>query len=136
MRKLNLGCGPIQPPGWENVDGSMRAWIASRRSWLDCILVGLRIWQPTEFTENTRYANLNKRFPWADSSVDCIFLGEVLEHFTREDGMRLLGECFRVLNAGGVIRVRVPDNERFWRSYLSDYDQNYRKPPAEWTDEH
>jgi predicted SAM-dependent methyltransferase len=135
-RKLNLGCGPIQPDGWENVDGSMRAYVASRFSWFDRLMSRLGLWPPTEFKRKTRFANLLKPLSWPDNSVDSIYLGEVLEHFTREDGDRLLAECCRVLKPGGVIRVRVPDNARFWRNYLKELDEVYAKPRTEWTDRH
>jgi predicted SAM-dependent methyltransferase len=136
MQKLNLGCGHIQPQGWENVDGSMRAWLASRLSWLDRLLTRLGVLPPTEFNRSTRFANLLKRLPWSDNSVDCIYLGEVLEHFTREDGLRLLSECFRILKPAGIIRVRVPDNARFWRSYLKEFDEIHARPRTAWTEDH
>src|SRR5262245_32106007 len=41
--RLNLGCGPIQPEGWINVDGSNRAWLATRFPRLDRILTKLRL---------------------------------------------------------------------------------------------
>ena len=34
--------------------------------------------------------------------------------------MRLLGECYRALKPGGVLRVSTPDAERFLRSYAGD----------------
>ena len=136
VRKLNLGCGPIQPQGWINVDGSMRAYLASRVSWADRLLTAARVLPPSEFNRNTTWVNLQKRFPWPDNSVDCVYLGEVLEHFTRDDGFRLVSECFRVLKPGGVIRLRVPDNARFWRNYIKEFDENYAKAPAERSDEH
>lgn len=136
MQKLNLGCGPVQPPGWVNVDGSMRARVASRHPWFDGLMTRLSLWPPSEFNANTRFANLLKRLPWPDDSVDCIYMGEVLEHFTRDDGQRLLAECFRVLKPAGVLRLRVPDNARFWRNYLREFDDVHAKPRDEWTDNH
>ena len=135
-RKLNLGCGHIQPHGWINVDGSIRAYVASRVSWADRLLTTLRIVPASEFNRNTVWVNLQKKFPWADNTIDCVYLGEVLEHFTRQDGFRLVSECFRVLKAGGVIRLRVPDNARFWRNYVAAFDSNYAKPREERTDDH
>jgi predicted SAM-dependent methyltransferase len=136
LLKVNLGCGPIQPSGWENVDGSIRAFVASRLPWIDIPLTRLGIWPATEFNRATRFANLQKRLPWTDNAVDCVYLGEVLEHFTRDSGLRLLSECFRILKPGGIIRVRVPDNGRFWRNYLQELDAALAKPPAEWTEDH
>ncbi len=136
MQKLNLGCGPVQPAGWINVDASMRAWFASRLSWLDNLLVRLKLLPATEFNRNTKFADLTRRLPWDDNSVNCIYMGEVLEHFTRDEGSALLAECYRVLTTGGVLRLRVPDNARFWRNYIRDFDQTYARPRAEWTDTH
>src|SRR4051812_35444676 len=100
--KLNLGSGPVQPAGGVNVDGSIRARIASTLPWLDRIMVASGAWPPTEFSRATVNANLMKRLPWDAESAQHIYLGEVLEHFTRTDGERLLRECHRVLRAGGV----------------------------------
>jgi predicted SAM-dependent methyltransferase len=136
MLKLNLGCGPVQPAGWVNVDGSNRAWLASRLPWLDRLLVRLRLLPPTEFTAQTTWADLRRRLPWDDGTVDAIYLGEVLEHFTRDQGQRLLGECRRVLKPDGVLRLRVPDNANFWRQYLAEYDEVRSRPPAEWANDH
>jgi predicted SAM-dependent methyltransferase len=134
--KLNLGCGHIQAKGWENVDGSIRAWTASHLSWLDRFFVWSRLLSPTEFNKNTRTVNLNKKLPWKDNSIDVIYMGDVLEHFTREDGFRLLKECNRILKHMGILRVRVPDNARFWRNYLKEFDDAYAKPPSEWSEDH
>lgn len=136
VRKLNLGCGPVQPDGWVNVDGSIRAWIASRLSPVDRLLVLLKLWPATEFGKRTIVTNLRKRLPWADASVDAVYMGEVLEHFTRADGFALLQECFRVLKPGGVLRLRVPDNAQFWRNYLREYDATQTRPRSEWTLSH
>lgn len=136
MVKLNLGCGPVQPEGWQNVDGSLRAWLVFRLPWLDGLMVSLTLWPATEFNARTRFANLRRRLPWADNSTDCVYLGEVLEHFTREDGERLMAECFRVLRPGGTIRLRVPDNAFFWRNYLKEFDEIHAKPREQWTSEH
>lgn len=136
MLKLNLGCGPVQPAGWENVDGSLRAWLAHRLPWLDGLMVSLKLWPATEFNRRTQFANLRKRLPWPDNSADCVYMGEVLEHFTREDGARLVAECFRVLKPGGIFRLRVPDNARFWRNYLREFDEIHSKPRSQWSAEH
>jgi predicted SAM-dependent methyltransferase len=134
--KLNLGCGHIQPEGWVNVDGSNRAWLASRFGFLDWVLTRLGLLSPTEFNHKTHYADLSKRFPWSDDSVHYIFMGEMLEHFTRDDGLQVLHECYRVLRPGGRIRLRVPDNAMFWRRYLDEYQMIHGKPRAEWTMHH
>lgn len=134
--KLNLGCGHIQPQCWINVDGSNRAWLASRLNWLDRCLVAMKILSPTDFSESIMWANLLKRFPWKSGSVDVIYLGEMLEHFTKEEAEHVLRECRRVLRSGGIIRIRVPDNAAFWRKYLSEYDEMRTRPREQWNLNH
>jgi SAM-dependent methyltransferase len=134
--KLNLGCGPVQPPGWVNVDGSRRAWVASRLPLIDRLLVRCGVWPPTEFSPATHFADLTRPLEWPDGSASAIYLGEVLEHLRHADGLRLLAECLRVLAAGGILRLRVPDNARFWRNYLREYDAVHSQPRARWDDAH
>jgi predicted SAM-dependent methyltransferase len=130
--KLNLGCGPIQAATWVNVDGSNRAWLASRLPWLDRLIVALRLVAPTEFGAETLYANLLRPFPWKDNDVEAIYMGEILEHFTQEEGKRVLRECYRVLKPGGVLRIRVPDNAHFWKTYIENYESTKQKTRGEW----
>ncbi len=134
--KLNLGCGPVQPAGWTNVDGSNRAWLASRHPWLDRLLVLTRVTAATEFSGKTVYADLLRRFPWQDQSVEGIYMGEILEHFTQQEGEHVLRECFRILQPGGILRIRVPDHARFWTNYLTEYEQTKQQPRAKWTLDH
>ena len=128
--KLNLGCGPVQPDGWVNVDGSMRAKLASRFSLLDRSLTRMGVLSPTEFSRQTKVLDLRKRLPFATDSVDCIYAGELWEHFEFEEGRKLTLECFRVLKPGGVLRVCVPDGDQFWRSYIEKLDRQLALPPA------
>ena len=116
--RLNLGCGPVQPEGWINVDGSHRARLASTLPWVDRALVRIGLLPATDFGRRTTYGNLFKPLPYGDDSVRAIYAGELWEHFTYEDAERLTRECFRVLAPGGVLRVCVPDGEIFWRHYL------------------
>jgi predicted SAM-dependent methyltransferase len=133
VTKINLGCGHVQPLDWVNVDGSNRAWMASRWPWIDRLLVRAGVFPPTEFSSRVVYASLLKRFPWPDASADAFYLGEILEHFTREDGAFVLGECRRVLKPGGRIRVRVPDHANFWRQYVEQYQAIRARPKADWS---
>ena len=53
--RRNLGCGPVQPRGWINIDGSLRAGLATRACWLDRALVRLGVLPPTEFGPQTTF---------------------------------------------------------------------------------
>ena len=83
-RRLHLGCGNVYLEGWVNID----YYIGRRKMdrWLD-ISIGL---------------------PYREGDVRAIFTSHVLEHFTIEDGVRVLRECHRVLTPGGCLRIAVP----------------------------
>lgn len=126
--KLNLGCGPVQPDGWINIDGSNRAHLASKLNWLDNMLVKLGIISQTEFNKGTKYHNLFKELPYTDNSVACIYAGELWEHFEYQDASKLTKECYRVLNSSGVLRVCVPDGPTFWGKYLKIFEAELSRP--------
>lgn len=56
--------------------------------------------------------------PFRDESLLGVYHSHVLEHLDSEAGLRLLRECFRILQPGGVLRVAVPDLERIAVGYL------------------
>ncbi len=126
--KLNLGCGPVQPDGWINVDGSNRAWLASKVNWLDNLLVRLRIISKTEFNKQTRVLNLLNGLPFQNNSIAAIYAGELWEHLELEDARKLSAECFRVLAPGGVLRLVVPDGIEFWSKYLDIFRETMAVP--------
>lgn len=136
MKLLNLGCGHISPDGWINVDGSNRAWLASKLPWVDRVLVKLNLIPPTEFSTATVHTDLTKRFPWEDNTIDGIYMGEILEHFTKDDGEKVLQECYRVLKPGGAIRVRVPDFIEFCQNYISEYHEAHGRGRQSWDERH
>ena len=92
---INLGCGPSPMDGWVNVD-------IARGPRIDVV------W------------DLRSPLPFADNSCSAIFCEHVIEHLSKKDGEKLLGECYRILQPGGVVRLSTPDAERFLRSYAGD----------------
>ncbi len=128
--RLNLGCGPVQPEGWVNIDGSNRALLATRFSWMDRLLVSLGAAPESEFGRRTTYHNLFKGLPFPDGSVAHIYAGELWEHFEYEDAARLTRDCHRALRPGGVLRVCVPDGATFWQQYLELYQREAARPRA------
>ncbi len=117
--KLNLGCGPVQPLCWDNIDGSNRAFLASKYNFLDRLLVKTGLIPPSEFGRDTKYQNLLRGLPYEDNTVACIYAGELWEHFEYKDAIKVTKECYRVLKKKGVLRVCVPDGTRFWGKYLT-----------------
>ena len=129
--KLNLGCGPVQPEAWDNIDYSLRARLAGQLNWLDSLLVKLGILSPTEFGPQVKNINLVKPLPYKTNSVEAIYAGELWEHLLPTDALSLTKECFRVLEKGASLRVCVPDGQRFWERYLEIYQEEASKPTSE-----
>jgi predicted SAM-dependent methyltransferase len=94
--KLNLGCGPYGLDGWVNLD--------------------LYSHNRVTLTSDCRYA-----LPIGDETCRGIHVEHYFEHLNPTDERgRFLGECLRCLEPGGVLRIIVPDAERFVRAYVAD----------------
>jgi predicted SAM-dependent methyltransferase len=91
--RLNIGCGSCGKPGWINTDIDSSPGVNC--SW-DC----------------------RKSLPFPDNSATCIFTEHFVEHMDYcEEIPFFLSECYRVLELGGVIRIIVPDAEKYLRGY-------------------
>lgn len=89
---LNLGCGPNTHPQYCNLDYEWRPGVDV-------------VWDVT------------RGLPFADAYCAGIFSEHMLEHLAFADALVLLAECRRVLQAGKILRIVVPDGEL----YLSEY---------------
>ncbi len=83
VRKLQIGAGGNDPPGWFNTD--------------------------IKPSKGESYLDATKPFPLPAGSIDYIFSEHVIEHLTYEDGLAMLRESRRVLAPGGKVRVITPD---------------------------
>lgn len=93
MKLLNLGCGQSFHKDWINFD----------------------------FVSNSQYViahNLLNGIPLENGSVDVVYHSHVLEHFSKNDGLHFMEECYRVLNKNGIIRIAVPDLESIAKEYI------------------
>lgn len=72
--------------------------------------------------------------PFQTATLDDVYLGHVLEHFTYADGQRLLGECWRVLKAGARLGVVVPDTGEILRRYVQGLGGGIEFPRGHWND--
>lgn len=88
--RLNVGCGPDYRDGWTNLD--------------TCGLfkVDARITLPDERLESM----------FGAGTVDEIYMCDVMEHFYRFDGLRVLRDFLAVLKPGGRVTIVTPDLER------------------------
>ena len=82
--RLHLGCGDHRLEGWVNADLS--------RTFASGLL-----------------ADGAKGLPFADRELAFIHCEDLLEHLDFESGIAMLGDCHRVLQEGGVLRILTPD---------------------------
>jgi len=66
---------------------------------------------------NVKYADLNKKFPFKDSTFDAIICSHVLEHIT--DPSNMMSEFRRVLKNGGKLLIAVPNFS--YKDFYKDY---------------
>lgn len=92
--KLNVGCGKVKFPGWVNIDIEPGA---------DLVM------------------DIRKGLPFDNNSVDFIYCEHVLEHFTYEEGEKVLREFERCLRRGGIVRIMMPDLDQAIKKYKSDW---------------
>jgi predicted SAM-dependent methyltransferase len=91
-KKIEIGAGPKK-----GVNG-----------WLTMDLVGADIeW-------DLRYG-----MPFSDNSIDQIYSSHLFEHLTTCETSKLLEECKRVLNPGGIFSICVPNAKRYIEAYLN-----------------
>lgn len=91
-------------------------------------------WTNLDFVSRDKHViahNLLKGIPFNDNSFDFVYHSHVLEHFSKQDGERLIQECFRVLKPGGILRVAVPDLETIVRNYILWLDKGIENPGDE-----
>jgi SAM-dependent methyltransferase len=94
IRRLHWGCGPVRPSGWINADIKEGPGID-----ISCdILDGL---------------------PLDSSSIDCIYSEHALQELRILDVLDALRELHRVLKAGGVLRLCLPDLDKAITAYKS-----------------
>lgn len=120
--KVNIGSGLVVAPGWVNLDASLNALAAhlpTAAQRLAYRATGSRF-QVTEaeylaILRANRFVFRDVRYglPLPDETVDYLYASHVLEHLERGEAGALVAEARRVLKAGGVFRIVVPDLEHF-----------------------
>jgi len=120
---LNLGCGTKMHEAWNNVDFSVYARLR-QHMWVVLFLRRLGLISEPRFAQFSLVEpdiitwNLARGIPFPDRTVDVVYHSHLLEHIDREDARTFLLECRRVLKPGGVIRVAVPDLEKWANGYI------------------
>ncbi len=81
--KLNLGCGYDKREGYLNLDIDPKC-------------------------KPDKVCDVTKPLPFKDGEATVIVLQDVLEHVIIESAQNVLRECYRVLEFGGTLLIRVP----------------------------
>lgn len=118
-RRLNIGCGPSVYDGWVNIDKSPSV-LLGRFPALRRLLFRLRLLTPEQargFPAGVVFADVSKRIPAEDDSVDFIYCAHMIEHLSRWQALAFVRECNRVLRPGGWLRLATPDLELMIRDY-------------------
>ncbi len=93
---VNIGAGDKGRPGWINID-------VLKLPGVNCVY------------------DSRKSLPFPDNSVKAIFCEHFFEHIDyTEEVPYFLSECYRVLMVEGVIRIIVPDIERYLHGYVAE----------------
>jgi len=116
MNILNVGCGSMRlPPPFINLD-NLRTQLplgTPEREALD---------REPNYIEHDIFTG---QFPFHESSFSGVMLFHCLEHFSAQSGLKLLQDCFRVVERGGSILVSVPDASYFREVYSRDRNENW-----------
>lgn len=125
-RCANVGCGQRPTEGWLNFDNSMSVRLGPR--WVRALHgLGLAS-QPSVAlsycarARHIRYANVSRRIPVPDGSLDALYSSHMLEHLGPREVSVFLREARRVLRPGGRIRLAVPDLKRLIERYCAEGD--------------
>jgi len=101
---VNIGSGELRYQGWLNLDYCLSP------------------------SKNNLVCDLRRKWPLATGSVKYIFAEHVFEHFGYPEEIKhVLGECHRILQPTGVLRVIVPDAERYLHAYTEDNETFLRQ---------
>jgi predicted SAM-dependent methyltransferase len=64
------------------------------------------------------YVDIMRPLPFGNGTIDVIYLEEVVEHISSEQGRLLMAECLRILKPSGHLRLTTPDLD----AYASSFD--------------
>jgi predicted SAM-dependent methyltransferase len=112
ITKINLGAGPDGIVGWQNFDWGMLPFLA-KFGLLDALVsFGFLAKEYKRVWPKFSLVDIRKKIPVNDKSVDFVYCSHVLEHFEKNETLRVLNEAKRVLKKGGTARFVLPDLDK------------------------
>lgn len=111
---LQFGAGLCAPRDWVNVDASPTLRLQRLP-----LVGGVFQRGGVVFPENVVYGDIVKGLPYATGSCNGLYSSHVLEHLSRDDCEKALGEAYRLLKPGGVFRAVLPDLRAAVESYVA-----------------
>lgn len=121
MKILNLACGIKTSDLAINIDWSMYFVIRKNKFLSACARLYMnkeRIAKLNNIPNNILVHDLRKGIPFENNSIDVVYHSHFLEHLERDQAFKFMIEIKRVLKAGAVHRIVVPDFERLCKNYL------------------
>jgi SAM-dependent methyltransferase len=108
--RIHLGCGNDIREGWVNVDFGPAAPPTAIKRGPDTSFIAYDLRSGT--------------LPLDDGSCELIYSSHFFEHLEYDDGVRLMRDCHRVLQPGGLFRAALPNFEGLFRAYVAA-DESY-----------
>ena len=109
--KLNLGCGKNPLLGYTNID-------------MDDLETMKERYPSREFREGVEILQYDiLDLPYEDNSVDEVRSESMLEHMSFLEEPKLFYEVKRVLRAGGIFNMSVPNFEKLFELFLAAKDE-------------
>jgi SAM-dependent methyltransferase len=110
---VQYGCGFSAPAEWLSFDASLTLKLEQLP-----VVGKLATRNAQRFPPNVRQADIVKGLPVPDGSCRGVYASHVLEHLAFDDFHVALENTRKVLRAGGIFRLVVPDLEWAAREYL------------------
>jgi predicted SAM-dependent methyltransferase len=126
--RINIGCGMSPTANWLNFDNSLSLRL-SKYPALIGLLKSLNLLRQTQIDfihfcqhENIYWADVTKKIPLPDASVEIIYSSHMLEHLDKGEVAKFFIEVKRILVKGGILRLAIPDLEKLIDSYNKNRD--------------
>jgi SAM-dependent methyltransferase len=123
MIRLHIGCFDVPLAGWYNTDVTIHIVVA-RIPFLAPLLHALGLIDARRYQQHrdgvfhkVHYLNALKKFPFSDYSVEAVYSSCMLTNFTRQQALVCLKEINRILRPDSILRIAVPDLDRWLRTY-------------------